>query len=41
MKTDKSKVVDAAWLQTFRQKAQAGGWKTSMSWYRVVNDQPG
>lgn len=39
--SDKSKVVDAAWLQAFRQKAQAGGWKTSMVWYRVVNDQPG
>ena len=37
--TDKSKPVDAAWLANFAQTAKAGGWKTSMVWYRVVNDQ--
>ena len=41
LQSNTSKVVDAAWLQAFRRKAQAGGWKTSMVWYRVVNDQPG
>ncbi len=41
MQTDKAKMIDAAWLQAFKQKAQAGGWKISMVWYRVVNDQPG
>ena len=40
MQSDKSKMVDAAWLQQFIQKAKAGGWKISMAWYRVVNDQP-
>ena len=39
LKTDQSKVVDAAWLKAFADKARAGGWKTSMVWYRVVNDQ--
>ncbi len=39
LKTDQSKVVDAAWLKAFADKARAGAWKTSMVWYRVVNDQ--
>ncbi len=38
-KSNQSKVVDSAWLKAFADKARAGGWKTSMVWYRVVNDQ--
>ncbi len=34
------KPVDAAWLANFTNLAKTGGWKTSMVWYRVVNDQP-
>ena len=41
MQSDKSKQVDPAWIAAFIAKARAGGWKTSMVWYRVVNDQPG
>ena len=41
MKTNQSRPVDANWLQTFASAAKAKGWKTSMVWYRVVNDQAG
>ncbi len=41
IKTSDSRPVDAAWLQTFANTAKAKGWRTSMVWYRVVNDQPG
>ena len=34
--TDKSKPVDAVWLQKFADAARAGGWKTDMVWYRVT-----
>ena len=39
--SSRSKVVDADWLHRFAAKARAGGWKISMVWYRVVNDEPG
>lgn len=41
MVTDKSKPVDSAWLANFTSLAKAGGWKTNMVWYRVVDDQAG
>ena len=41
MVSNKSQTVDAAWLKRFADAAKAGGWKTNMVWYRVVDDQPG
>jgi serine/threonine-protein kinase len=37
MVSNKSQPVDAAWLKRFADAAKAGGWKTDMVWYRVVN----
>jgi serine/threonine protein kinase len=39
--SNKSQSVDAAWIKRFADAAKAGGWKTNMVWYRVVDDQPG
>jgi len=39
--SNKSQPVDAAWIKRFADAAKAGGWKTNMVWYRVVDDQPG
>ncbi len=39
--SNKSQPVDAAWIKRFADTAKAGGWKTNMVWYRVVDDQPG
>ena len=41
LKSANGKTVDGAWLSNFTQMAKVGGWKTSMVWYRVVDDQPG
>ena len=39
MTSTDGKTVDAAWLANFAGMAKAQGWKTSMVWYRVANDQ--
>jgi hypothetical protein len=41
MVSNKSQTVDAGWIKRFADAAKAGGWKTDMVWYRVVDDQPG
>ncbi len=41
MVSSKSQAVDSAWVKRFADAAKAGGWKTDMVWYRVVDDQPG